>query len=223
MIRVTTHMLSQSAAKNGRSQKKSSLLDILNQKSNGKNQLSGMSAIQSSATLLKQKQYSKLEKSGDNLSKYAGVLDSTDKNSVFAKAKENGDTKEIVSNVEKLVEEYNNSLKQLQTTGGTINEYYAKQLQELSGKYKEVLGSVGITQAKDGSLSIDKKALEKADIDSLAKAFGSDSEFTKKLGYLGGNVSEYAAANLYSISSQYNASGVSSGNGFETGKYNFWG
>ncbi|MFQ8901748.1 MAG: hypothetical protein ACLR7D_07595 [Lachnospira eligens] len=53
----------------------------------------------------------------------------------------------------------------------------------------------------DGSLSIDENKLKAADTDTLKKAFGTSSEFAKRLGIIGSNVSSLAKANINYVTS----------------------
>lgn len=221
-MRITTNMLAQSAAKNGMQFQRTTLLDILNDSSSG-NILNGLNQTSNATNVLKKNNYTKLETATDLLNKSATNLLNADKTSLFGKAEENKDTKDIVKAVEKTVEEFNDTLKQLKSTGDTLSTFYKQQLVALPGESKEILAQVGITQDKDGNLVVDEKALEAADFDTLKKAFGSDSTFTQKLAYISGRVNDNAAANLNSLSSQYGANGLSYSNSFDSNKYNFWG
>lgn len=74
----------------------------------------------------------------------------------------------------------------------------------------ETLSAVGITLKEDGSLSIDEKKLKAADTDTLKKAFGTSSEFAKRLGIIGTNVSSLAKANINYVTNSYTSSGAAS-------------
>ena len=58
-------------------------------------------------------------------------------------------------------------------------------LKEAVKENSETLSAVGIALKDDGSLSIDEKKLKAADTDTLKKAFGTSSEFAKRLGIIG--------------------------------------
>lgn len=78
--------------------------------------------------------------------------------------------------------------------------------------------SIGITQKKDGTLSLDKNKLKETDADTLEQVLGGS--FTEKISFLADKVADNAKANAASASSQYNASGY---NYFtESSRYNFW-
>lgn len=221
-MRVTTQMLANSAAKSGMPLHRTTLLDTMNHKSSS-GSLSGIGSQTNATNLLNKNNYSKLEDAAESLSKYADKLAAADKDSIFAKAEETGNTKEILTDVNKMVEEYNVTLKQLRTTGGTMSHFYQQQLKEIPSECKEILKSIGITQAKDGSLSVNEKILENADIDTLRKTVGSESGFASKVSFVSNCIKENAVANIASASNQYTANGSSYRNSFETNKYNFFG
>ena len=164
-MRITTQMLAHSAAKSGIPFQQTTLLDILNKKSSFSGLLNGVNASADATAIAKKKNYSKLEDISGNLNGYASSLVATDKNSIYDRAKE------IVSSAKKMVESYNATLKQLRETGDTLNEFYRQQLKDIPAGDKEALKSIGITQAKDGSLSIDEKVLQSADADTLKKCW----------------------------------------------------
>ena len=221
-MRVTNQMLANSSAKLGISLQRTSLLDIMNNKSSGL--LSNISNNSISASnILKKNNYSKLEDTSENLNKHAAKLADTDNNSIYDKAKESGNTKEILSDVGKMVEEYNATMKQLRATGGTMNDFYRQQLKEVPASCKDALKNVGITQAKDGSLIVDEKTLQSVDADALKKAFGNETGFASKISFISSRINQNASANAASASSRYTSSGSSYMNYYEVNKYNFFG
>lgn len=221
-MRITTQMLANTAAKNGTPLQRNTLLDIMNQNSSA-GIFDNIGSQTNASNIINKNKYSKLEDAAEGLNKYADKLAATDKNSVFAKAQESGSTKEILSDVNHMIEKYNATLKQLQTTGGTMNCFYQQQLKEIPAVYKETLKSIGITQAKDGSLSVDEKVLGSADVDTLKNILGSESGFASKVSFVSKRIEENATANIASASNQYTAQGSSYMNSFEANKYNFFG
>ena len=179
-----------------------------------------MNASADATAIAKKKNYSKLEDISGNLNGYASSLVATDKNSIYDRAKESGSTKDIVSSAKKMVESYNATLKQLRETGDTLNEFYRQQLKDIPAGDKEALKSIGITQAKDGSLSIDEKVL---DADTLKKVLDGDTGLASKISFVSGRISQNAASNVVSTSSQYTSNGSSLLSALETSKYDFWG
>lgn len=131
-MRITTQMLANSAAKSGIPIQRTSLLDIINNKSS-QNLLGtigkSMNTTSTGATdILRKNNYAKLEDLSEKLSQSASKLAGSDKGSIYDKAKESGDTTDILSDVNKMVEAYNATMKQLKTTGGIMNEFYQQQL-----------------------------------------------------------------------------------------------
>ena len=103
------------------------------------------------------------------------------------------------------------------------NEFYRQQLKDIPAGDKEALKSIGITQAKDGSLSIDEKVLQSADADTLKKVLDGDTGLASKISFVSGRISQNAASNVVSTSSQYTSNGSSLLSALETSKYDFWG
>ena len=207
-MRITTQMLAHSAAKSGIPFQQTTLLDILNKKSSFSGLLNGVNASADATAIAKKKNYSKLEDISGNLNGYASSLVATDKNSIYDRAKESVSTKDIVSSAKKMVESYNATLKQLR---------------DIPAGDKEALKSIGITQAKDGSLSIDEKVLQSADADTLKKVLDGDTGLASKISFVSGRISQNAASNVVSTSSQYTSNGSSLLSALETSKYDFWG
>ena len=183
----------------------------------------GNNTSTSASKILKKSNYSKLEDLSENLNKYALKLTDSAKDSIYDKAKEDGDTKDILSDISKMVEEYNATMKQLKITGGTMNEFYRQQLKEVSTGSKEALKGIGITQEKDGSLTVNEKTLQNADADALKKALGSESGFVSKLRFISNRINQNASANLMSATSWYTSNGSAYMGSFEESKYNFLG
>lgn len=119
--------------------------------------------------------------------------------------------------------ELQRNVKTAQETGDTLNEFYRQQLKDIPAGDKEALKSIGITQAKDGSLSIDEKVLQSADADTLKKVLDGDTGLASKISFVSGRISQNAASNVVSTSSQYTSNGSSLLSALETSKYDFWG
>ncbi len=94
-------------------------------------------------------------------------------------------------------------------------------LKEAAGGNSESLASIGFNVSKDGKITVDSEKLKAADIDTLEKVLGSSSDFTSKLSFVAGRVSDNARAGAESISSQYGPEGNLLA--ATAGKYSFWG
>lgn len=205
MMRITTQMLNKSARNAGLPINNHSLLNYVNGNS-GNNLLSALNKSKTTDTATKSK-YEKLEKAADQLSKAASVFIATGEDSLFSKARESGDSQDIYNAVEDLVGKYNSTISALKNTPGTLNDYYSQMLKSVASDNKKALESIGITIAKDGSLSVDKDKLKEADTDTLEKVLGNTRGFTQKAAYVAGRVSDNAQTNQSSLSNQYSSTG----------------
>ena len=226
-MRITNNMIINRSSKKGihNTYQRTALLSLLQKNSSSTDifgRIGQTSSKNNASALLMKNTYTKLEDSSEKLSKYASSLLETEKDSIYDKAEESGSTSSIVSNVSKLVEEYNSTINQLNKAGGSMNEFYRQQLKAIPSSCKDVLKAIGITQQKDGSLSIDEKTLKSADTATLKKALGNDTGFASKIDFISGRVNKNAAANAASASSQYNSIGSSYSGYYGSSKYNFW-
>ena len=202
-MRITTQMLANSAAKSGIPIQRTSLLDIINNKSS-QNLLGtigkSMNTTSTGATdILRKNNYAKLEDLSEKLSQSASKLAGSDKDSIYDKAKESGDTTDI------------------------MNEFYQQQLKNIPAGSKESLESIGISQAKDGSLIVDEKVFRNADADTLQKVLGGENGIASKIGFLGEHINKNASENVVSASNRYGSNGATYMEAFEANKYNFFG
>lgn len=226
-MRITNNMIINRSSKKGihNTYQRTALLSLLQKNSSSTDifrRIGQTSSKNNASALLMKNTYTKLEDSSEKLSKYASSLLETEKDSIYDKAEESGSTSSIVSNVSKLVEEYNSTINQLNKAGGSMNEFYRQQLKAIPSSCKDVLKAIGITQQKDGSLSIDEKTLKSADTATLKKALGNDTGFASKIDFISRRVNKNAAANAASASSQYNSRGSSYSGYYGSSKYNFW-
>ena len=226
-MRITNNMIINRSSKKGihNTYQRTALLSLLQKNSSSTDifgRIGQTSSKNNASALLMKNTYTKLEDSSEKLSKYASSLLETEKDSIYDKAEKSGSTSSIVSNVSKLVEEYNSTINQLNKAGGSMNEFYRQQLKAIPSSCKDVLKAIGITQQKDGSLSIDEKTLKSADTATLKKALGNDTGFASKIDFISGRVNKNAAANAASASSQYNSRGSSYSGYYGSSKYNFW-
>lgn len=221
-MRITTQMLNETARKAGIPINNTSLLNHINNNGSSSNLLSALNKSGSRTVDTKQKSsYEKLEKNADQLQKRADSLAAKGEGSLYAKAKESGNTEELCKEIEALVESYNSTMNILQSSDGSLNEYYRQMLQEAAQENSKSLADVGITISKNGKMTVDADKLKAADIDTLEKALGSSGGFTSKVSFLAGRVSDNAQASTKSLYSQYGANG--SLNAAAGGKYSFWG
>ncbi|NBH15702.1 hypothetical protein D3Z36_16455 [Lachnospiraceae bacterium] len=213
-MRITTQVLNASMRRAGLPINSVSLLDCM--KSSGLQNENPLSALsKGNASSLDRKKYEALRKSAENLQQSADKLHSDE---LYEEARKSGDTQSVGDYAERLLEQYNQTLKSLKGTTSPLNQFYRQTLIEAAKAGKEELEGIGITQGKDGSLSLDKDKLKEADADTLEQVLGGS--FTEKISFVADKVADNAKANAASASSQYNAAGT---NYFtESSRYNFW-
>lgn len=220
-MRITTLMLNESARKAGFPVNRTSLLNYINTGNSQNALVNALNKKSSTVDTEKKVNYEKLENTADNLYKQADIFMAEGAASLFTKAKESGSNQEIYDNIEALVESYNNTMKALQTASTTLNNFYKDMLKEAAGDNAESLNSIGITQSKDGTLSLDSEKMKTMDADSLEKVLGASGDFVKKTAFLAERISDNAQTNAKSLTNQYDSSGNTySGTG---SRYNFWG
>lgn len=223
-MRITSQMLALTSRETGIPLTQGSLLDALNNQNTSSSLLEAFDKNQTAKKVsAMQKGFRELGNAAENLGQHASRLTETGEDSLFGKAEDSKETGDILSEIKDMLEDYNKTLELLKEADGSLNNFYYKELKKTATADAEQLKSVGITQNKDGSLTVDKKVLDKADYDTLKELFGNESDFIKKADYISGRVSENAWANAASVSNQYNAKGISYNDTFEANKYNFFG
>lgn len=207
-------MLDRASARTGMSSRGSSLLRRNSKSSNtrgssllAKTGTSGRSTVKSN--LLKKNAYEKLEKSAENLKKSSDALLSTDSGQLSDKVKT-------------FVSDYNDLLREIGNAPSTLNNFYKQMILDTSSENKDYLNKIGITENRNGYLSLDEKKLNSADRDILEKVFGKNGSFIDKISYIAGRVDSGAETNLKSISNQYSSSGRDY-SAYSQNKHNWWG
>lgn len=213
-MRITTQILNQTAKKSGIAINQNSLLNYINKDdSSTADSLYGLAdGIGTSTKTAKTdtvttRQYQKTKEAAEKLKEAAKQL--TDSSSaLYEDAAESKDTSKITDKVNGLIEAYNQTLSSLNKSSSALDNLYRNSLKELPEEMADLLGSVGITQNKDGSLSVDAEKLNAADADTLKQIFGSGSKFTERLSFLAGRIEENTVASLSDISSTYSQKGT---------------
>ncbi len=127
---------------------------------------------------------------------YADSLADSEKDSIYDKAAENGNTEEIQSRIRGFVSQYNKMLEDLEKSGTRSDETLRMQLDSASRSSKTQLASTGVTRRSDGTLEIDEKKLAAADVDTLRKVWGGKDSFVNKAGARAGSVEATAKQNM---------------------------
>ncbi len=227
-MRITNQMIARASIKSGLPIHQNTLLNYINNSSTetSNSLLSSLGSTNRANSVLRslsRKNSRQLEEAAKSLSEASEKLGSEGTDSLFAKAKETGDTSEITANVENMAASYNKTLKYLRESDSSLNKFYLQELQSYVNGQSGVLQAVCIINNKDGSLSVQNDVLKKADLDSLNAAFGAASGFSEKMGYVSERVAENAAALDTSYLSGYSNTGKEYYNAFARNMYDFWG
>lgn len=221
-MRVTTQMLNESAIKAGLPINRNSLLNYINNNSPQNTFLDALNRRSSNAANKEKKsEYEKLGTAAEQLQKKAELFAASEKSSLFEEAIKSGNKEKIYTNAEEFVENYNETVKSLESASDPLGSYYYKMLKENTAENKEMLSEVGITIAKDGTLNFDKDKLKAANLETVEKVFGASGTFSARAAFLATRISDYANANAKAVSSQYNSGGNMEA--FSFNQYNFWG
>lgn len=222
-MRITTQMMQASAKRAGISLGGTSLLNYINNGSTQSTQgalLNELNTKQHSAVSKTQSAgYEKLEKNADALSESLKTFLAEGEESIFQKAE---DDKQLLADaVERMVEDYNATVKSLKNTSNPLNDFYKEMMQEAGVESETDLATIGITQKEDGTFALDEEKLKNAGTDTIKKALDGNGTFTSKIAFIASRISDNAKANMESYSSQYGADGYSYV--ANSSRYDFWG
>lgn len=184
--------------------------------------------------------YTELKVAAKNMQDLAKKLLNTDDDSIFSEAlappgegeagaaEAKKKREDAVKAVSDFLDEYNDMVEKMKDVGGKVNEIFGEQLQKDAEKHKEALAKIGITINARGTLSVDQKTLEKADMKDLKDLFGTKGGFADKSSQTGKIIGDNAQNNINSLktskfSPNYNQFG-NSYDGYGSGTdYNFLG
>lgn len=205
-MRITSRMLNETAARGGLPINQPTLLDYINKDDNSLMSVLNKSK-QKSSDIMKKSNYEKIEDAAKSFVDVAKKLADDSEEGIFAKAKADGDYKDVHNSIMDLLTGYNNTIANSKTLTGTLEVFYNNMLKEIPEENSELLASVGVTVDKDGTVDIDEDKLKNADIATLESIFGKDSEFLTKLAFVGEKIADNAEANVTSLSSTYTQTG----------------
>lgn len=214
-MRITTQMLNASMRKAGLPINNVSLLNYVNGSSQSNSLLN---ALNKKGIKLQDKGFEKLKGQAEKLQQATEKMASEKS---FQEARTSGDLQPIISNVQEMVKNYNNTIKSMKNSSSPLNQYYRQMLKEAAADDKDKLKEIGITRGEDGTLKLDEEKLKASDVDKLEEILGAKGTFSSKVSFLADKIADNARANASSASSQYNALG---NNYFASAsRYNFWG
>lgn len=170
-MRITTQMLNRSAQRAGLPTNRNSLLNYINGSNSNVSLANALSKSNKAADATKKSDYEKLEKSADQTAASADKLLTAGSGNITA------------SDLQSFVDKYNDLLKSLGKSSDTLNMFYAQTAKDTVKEYKQELAELGITVAKDGTLSFSKTVFEKFHAEQTAAntagesaAAGTDTE-----------------------------------------------
>ena len=180
--------------RNSTSSRASRLASILgNKNTSTTSALAGRDFITSTAK--SQKFYYDMQYHANQVEEYADALKSSNKNSVYDKARESGSTEQIVSDIKGFVAQYNNMLSDLEESGTRADSSILSQINSMARLAEKDLAATGISRKSDGTLVIDEEKLAAADVDTLEKVWGG-SGFASKASAKAGTVAATAEKNI---------------------------
>ncbi len=136
------------------------------------------------------------------------------------KGKEN-----VVKEITGFIEDYNTMISKMSSMNNSLNNIYIKQFKNCVADNRVALKALGITQAANGTLSVNQKTLNAADVSKMQKVFGTKNSFADKVTTRSDNVELNAENKLEEYnksnhSSSYNRYGKNYTNSSIESKYN---
>lgn len=207
----TANSLLQRALSRSGKNKRTHRSDLLNSVSNRTDLLTSNTATAAQS----QKLYYNMKYHAEQMMEYADKLTDTGDKSLFAKARESGDTAEVVAAVKGFVSQYNSMLENLKESGTRTDILYRTQLNSYSSMSASEMAKCGVRRNTDGTLTIDGKALAEADVDTLEQVWGGEKGFVSHAASWADSVAagaersmEAQASNAYSsLFDNYGSSG----------------
>lgn len=120
----------------------------------------------------------------------------------------------IVKQIQGFVDDYNTMRNSMEKLGGQVRQIYIQQLDKQVTKNAKALEEIGITQDKDGRLSVKSSTLKEADLEKIKALFGTTDSFANKVSDISNGVEKNARENLYELKFSSYSSGYS-----KTGSY----
>lgn len=189
-----TSLLQSALSRSSTSSRANRLASLLgNRKNTGTSSVANRNFVTSASK--SQKFYYDMQYHAKQVGEYADALKSTEKDSIYDKARESENTDQIVSDVKSFVNQYNHMLDDLEESGTKSDKLFLSQLSSISRAAERDLALTGVTRKADGTLAVDEKKLEAADVDTLEKVWGRNG-FSSKAAAKAGSVEATAEKNI---------------------------
>lgn len=143
-----------------------------------------------------QKLYYNMKYHAGRVIDYADQLTDRSDTSLFAKAKESGDSAEIVATVKGFVSQYNSMMQNMKDSGSRADDSYVTQLNNISKMNYSELASCGVTRNIDGTLTVDDTRLAATDLETLEKVWNGNSSFAGRAALWADSVETHAERNM---------------------------
>lgn len=173
--------------------------------------------------------YEKMEKSASdiqgNVEKMIAIGKMSYTDDETGKKAQESDKENLIKDIKAFVSDFNLVHEELTDIGGVANLAFKKTLDSIVSTNANDLKEIGITVSKSGELSVDEKALERADYDKVKALFAKDGSFADKISAKMETIESSAASSLntlsklYGTTSTYNKYGTS--NLYNSGYYNY--
>ena len=225
-MRVNSSVRNLARARMIRSAKRSRGSRLYNTKALSSNSLNTTTNKRTTGTTTATKQiamYERVEKSANALSKNVkDMMAVGEKTEVSEK-----DKASMISDIKSFVSNYNSAYSALGDMQGTANQLYMTMAGKVTESYTDALEKIGITMSKDGTLSIDKEALEAADFEDIKSVFGVEDSYADKISERFNIIEQYASSSISSLdrlygTSTYNRNGSYNAYGNDLSNYGFY-
>lgn len=155
--------------------------------------------------------YTAMKRAGSSLKEYAGQMLSLSKGMPAEPSKEEAEDyrEKMLARAQGLVKDYNTLVKAMEEEGGTVNQIYLKQLRGYVKDARKDLEKVGITEDKNGALSINQETMKTADLEELKRILGSEGCFVDQVRARTENILSNAETNLAYINKNAHAGNYS--------------
>ena len=150
--------------------------------------------------------YKKVDQAANSL---LDALNSLSKEDLY-KAEEGKeyDNSNLLKSVSNYVTAYNNTISNLTSCGGSLNNSFKTEFLEAFKGNSEAFANLGITMSTDGKLSIDQDKLKAAKAEDIQKLLGASSKYVKNISSSVNSIDTIINKALAMRSTNYNANGL---------------
>ena len=150
--------------------------------------------------------YKKVDQAANSL---LDALNSLSKEDLY-KAEEGKeyDNSNLLKSVSNYVTAYNNTISNLTSCGGSLNNSFKTEFLEAFKENSEAFANIGITMSTDGKLSIDQDKLKAAKAEDIQKLLGASSKYVKNISSSVNSIDTIINKALAMRSTNYNANGL---------------